>query len=478
MNSELDELGSYLIQLKKETENQKKIIEEFKAEREHLIEQIKKLDKIVDNISSTYGKEGEKILDLVDTKMSPFKDGFETKISKIDSNLSKFMIRLDKIESQLKIHDSDIDDLSSKRKGFLKELEDLENAKEDISELEKWKQRASERLDDQDQKIDEKIMELGNLEDRVKKYLEAIDEKLDNVNKDLSELEKWKRHALESIGDQDKKIDDRMMELGNLEDRVENSLEAIDGKLERAIKDQRTYSDEQIKKLELKIKELSEKQKTFIPDEKLMDVINEQKTYIDDQMSKLESKIKKLKNRQESLSVKAEEDVRDIISNEITPRILKIDNALTQIKKLNIIFQGLRDRTEKLCQRIITFKTNFENKEKDLKKEMEKNIKKIEEFEKRMTAFMNELVQEYEKRFEMVRSDMEKYVYPIPTRGSVEPKTKFKSEGVLNRMKKIFMTEDLEKDRRIAQLENELKTQKIMMKKLLNELKSVTEEES
>ncbi len=100
---------------------------------------------------------------------------------------------------------------------------------------------------------------------------------------------------------------------------------------------------------------------------------------------------------------------------------------------------------------------------------MKKNVKKIEEFEKKMTGFMNELVQEYEKRFDMVRRDMEKYVYPIGT------KPKLKSEGFLNNMKKIFFKEDLEKDKKIGELEEELKEQKMLMKKLLNQLKSVTE---
>ena len=53
MNEELDELGNYLLQLKKQTENQKnvisdqkKIIVEFRNERDCLIGKIKKLDEL------------------------------------------------------------------------------------------------------------------------------------------------------------------------------------------------------------------------------------------------------------------------------------------------------------------------------------------------------------------------------------------------------------------------------------------------
>ncbi len=157
----------------------------------------------------------------------------------------------------------------------------------------------------------------------------------------------------------------------------------------------------------------------------------------------------------------------------MTPRLLKIDNALNQMKKLNIIFQGLRNRTEKLYQGLAMFKSDFEDTEKDLKIMMQDNTKKREEFEMRMTSFMNELVQEYEKRFDMVRKYIEDFGY-----GSFESKRKFKSEGFLNKIKKIFIKDDIEKDKKIAELETRVRQQHVQMKKLLLELKSVIKSKS
>jgi len=214
---------------------------------------------------------------------------------------------------------------------------------------------------------------------------------------------------------------------------------------------------------------LRDKQQSFILDKKFENVIKDQKTFLEEQLNVLESRMKKLINKQQSFSARTGEEIRDIVSNEITPRILKIDNALDQMKRLNMTFQGLKERTERIYKRISTFKSHFEDKEKNLKNEMKKNVKKTEAFEKKMTGFMNELVQEYEKRFDIIRVDMEKYVYPI----GIKPE--LKSEGFLNNMKKIFFKEDLEKNAKIIKLENELKEQKMLMKKLLNELKSVTE---
>ncbi len=381
---EIDELGNSLLELKKQTENQKKVISEFETERDHLLKEIQHLDNIVQGIVSTYGEKGDKLFYVVKGEMDSLKDEMKKRLEGIDFNISQFSHRVDSIESRLKLLDSDTDRLASERASIQQEFKIIENIKNDLTELEKWKHRAFERIDEQDAKID-----------------------------------------------------DRMRELGSLEKRMENSLKLLGEKFENVIKDQREYFDGEIEKLSSQM-------------EKIVDI---QQSHID----------------------KVEEDIRNMVSSDITPRLLKVDNALEHMKKWNLTFQNIKQKTEKLQQGISTFKSDFKDTENDLKRKMQDNIKRIDEFESRMSGFMNELVQEYEKRFDMIRKDIEKYIHPLQISESLETTGQFKTEGFLNRIKKIFIKEDVEK---IEKLENELKRQKILMKKLLTELKSVTETDS
>jgi len=381
---EIDELGNSLLELKKQAENQKKVISEFKTERDHLLKEIQHLDTIVQGIVSTYGEKGDKLFYVVKGEMDSLKDEMKKRLEGIDFNISQFSHRVDSIESRLKLLDSDTDRLASERASIQQEFKTIEKIKNDLSELEKWKYRAFERIDKQDAKID-----------------------------------------------------DRMRELENLEKRMENSLKLLGEKFEKVIRDQREYFDGEIEKLSSQMK-------------KLVDI---QQSHID----------------------KVEEDIRNTVSSDVTPRLLKVDNALKQMKKFNITFQNLKQKTEKLHQGISTFKSNFKDTESDLKKKMQDNIKRIDEFETKMSGFMNELVQEYEKRFDMIRKDIEKYIHPLQISEPLETTGQFKTGGFLNRVKKIFIKDDVEK---IEKLENELKQQKMLMKKLLVELKSVTETDS
>jgi chromosome segregation ATPase len=381
---ELDELGNRLLQLKQETESQKKVIDEFKTERDHLVREIQHLDSILQGIVSTYGEKGDKILNAVKTQTNSLNDELKKRVEEINFSLSQFGHRVDSIESRLTSLDSDTDKLASERTSIQREFKILEKIKDDLSELQKWKDRAFERIDNQDAKID-----------------------------------------------------DRFRELENLEKRMENALRLLGEKFEKVIGDQSENFDNEIEKLRLQMKEL----------------VDIQQAHVD----------------------KVEEEIRGQYSNEIRPRILKIDNALKQMAKLNMTFQNLKKKTEKIYQGVSKFKSNFEDTEMKLKTMMEENIRKINQFETRVTALMNELVQEYEKRFDMIRKDMDKVVRPLEIPEPLETKGEFKSKGFLNKVKNIFIKEDTEK---IKKLENDLRRQKMLMKKLLLELKSATKTNS
>lgn len=199
----------------------------------------------------------------------------ETKYQNIEN-------RIDNIESVLKTLDSDVDKLTLERKNLLREIRTLEKIKDDLIELQKWKDRAFERINNQDTRLDDRLRELKNLEERV----------------------------------------------------------------EKAMKDQRLHFKEEI--------------------------------------SKIDSK-----------------------------------------------------------------------------------LKKIEDFENRATTFMNEIVEEYEKRFEILKGEIKMAPYAFPT-------IKEKPSKFLNKIRKIILGKKV----RISELENKVKEQQKLIKKMMNELEDLTESNS
>lgn len=201
--------------------------------------------------------------------------------------------RIDNVESVLKTLDSDLDRLSLERKNVLREIKTLEKIKDDLTELQKWKDRAFER-----------------------------------------------------INNQDTRLDDRLRELKNLEERVEKAIILLGNKVEKAMNDQRSYFEEEI--------------------------------------SKIDSKLEKFKD-----------------------------------------------------------------------------------FEKRATTFMNEMVEEYEKRFQILRGEIEMVPYGFPM-------IKQKPSKFLNKIKKTIFS----KKQRISELEKKIKEQHKLIKKMMVELEDLAKSNS
>jgi len=202
--------------------------------------------------------------------------------SEMREEYHKIENRIDNIEHVIKTLDSDVDRLSLERKNVLREIRTLEKIKDDLAELQKWKDRALERISNQDTRLDDRLRELKILEDRV----------------------------------------------------------------EKVMKDQRSYFEEEI--------------------------------------SKIGSK-----------------------------------------------------------------------------------FKKFEDFEKRATTFMNEIIEEYEKRFKILKGQIEMAPYAVPTIKEKQPK-------FLNKIRKIILGKKV----RIAELEKKVKEQQKLIKKMMDELEDLTESNS
>jgi len=195
---------------------------------------------------------------------------------------------------------------------------------------------------------------IDNIESVIKNRLSLDKEKfmreirtLEKIQDDMTELQQWKDRAFERINNQDTRLDDRLRELKNLEERIEKTIIPLSNKVDKTMKDQGSYFEEEI------------------------------------------SKIKSI-------------------------------------------------------------------------------LKKFKEFESRTTTFMNEIVEEYEKRFEILRGEIKMTPYAFPT---IKEK---KTSKFLNKIKKIILGKKV----RVEELEKKVKEQHNLIKKMMDELEDLTESNS
>jgi hypothetical protein len=141
----------------------------------------------------------------------------------------------------------------------------------------------------------------------------------------------------------------------------------------------------------------------------------------------------------------------------------RVDDRLMQLKNLEY-------RLEKA---IILLGNKFEKAMNDQTSYFEEEIskinsvlKKIEDFENRVTTFMNEIVEEYEKRFEILRGEIKLAPYAPPT-------IKQRPSKFLHKIKKIIHG----KKQRISQLEKKVKEQYKIIKKMMLDLEELTKDD-
>ena len=118
---------------------------------------------------------------------------------KTEIEYQKIENRVDSIESVLKTLDSDVDRLSLERKNVIREMRALEKIKDDLTELEKWKGRALERINNQDTRLDDRLRELKNLEERVEKTMKDqrsyFEEGIFRIDSKLKKFEDFENRA-------------------------------------------------------------------------------------------------------------------------------------------------------------------------------------------------------------------------------------------------------------------------------------------
>ena len=140
----------------------------------------------------------------------------EIKFQKIEN-------RIDNLEHVLKTLDTDVDRLTLERKNILREFRTLEKIWDDLTELQKWKNRAFERIDNQDTRLDDRLRELENLEERVEKAIIILGNKVEKVMNDQ------RSYFKEAIS----RIDSRLKKLEDFESRATNFMNDVVGEYEK-----------------------------------------------------------------------------------------------------------------------------------------------------------------------------------------------------------------------------------------------------
>ena len=371
--TQLDELKNRTINLKKQAEQQQKIIDDFEKQRNELIEQGKELITFIQQIYLSYGKDGEKILEQVKEQTDTIKIEVEKELKDFNTQFSQLVNHVDMIESRIKNIISDTDRLKAQRKEALTEMQTLEKINDDLQELQKWKERAFERIENQENKLQDRLRELNDLEERVEDALKVFSEKVENAFKQL-------------------------------------------------------------------------------------------KSYFDSQLDKRDSKIKILADNQAFLSEKNRDDVENVFNKKIVPRISEMQVAVKKVNSMQAKFNHLQKKAEELYDGVSRFKNKFEKSERELNFNMQQNLKRVEDFENRVTGFMNDLIEEYEKRFEAIKKELR--MTPSKIKG-------VEDTGFLNRMKNLVS----KKEDRVYDLEIKVKEQQLLLKKMLEELKDLARSE-
>jgi len=373
--TELDELRERTINLKKQAEEQQNIINEFKTQRDELAKEGKELNKMLLEVFSSYGMKGEKILQEVKLQTDSVKAEVEDELRTWNTQFSQLVNHVDIIESRIKNLISDTERLKLERKNTLTEMQTMEKLKDDLNELQEWKERAFERIENQENKLQ-----------------------------------------------------DRLRELSDLEERVEEALKVFSEKVEKAFQQLKSFFEADLNKVNIKLNQLGDNQ-----------------------------------NFQ---TEKFRQEIQDTFNKKIVPRLSEMEVAVKQVNSMHAKFIHLQKKAEELYDGVSRFKNKFEKTEKDLNYNMQQNIRRVEDFESRVTGFMNDLIEEYEKRFEAIKKELKM----VPSQIAIKDVEK---TGFLNRMKNVIS----KPNDRIFELEVKVKEQQILLKKMLEELKDLTRAE-
>jgi chromosome segregation ATPase len=419
-------------------------------------------------------------------------------IAEIKKGLSEVAEKLQKIaeiEAELsKVKEGIKNEVSSQISESLKkgkeEIEALtENLKAELEEVKSLREKLVEKVEMISDEIDKKVSKVNSSFASFKSDLEkSVDEKISKISKNVEknmvsveglkkDVEKLKRlkgieigRKIHEVEEKIKSVSPALEEVSNIRKDVE-SLKRIKEDMEKSISDvvERKVSDtlapeiEKINKLtadtKAKLEEIEKIGNAFIKRaEKVSGEIDEKISKINESFSIFEKELVGVKRKVSSLKLQKIDEKKVVAS--VKEDLEK--KFFAEVSKHLLLFQKRIEEDRKVIEGFL--KKSIGNIEKRVKSDLEKELidknvtevnKSMKSLEKMLVNQLNELVAEYEKRFNILRENIEE------TAKSESSKVDAKLSKVLSQQLKQI--EELEN--KIASLRKELEKTNLELSK-------------
>ena len=179
---EMDELSAGIEKLKRNSDNQKRVIEALEKDRAFLMERTRFLGQKLSEAYVIYEEAGKRILDFVDKETAPIKN----QIAELKNETKK----LPDMEHELRVHSSSLSKIRATDQALKAKLAEAEKTLRKLNEMEAslkaYTQRMKESGTREEQAIDKRISEIrDHLETRVKVSDDKLSLKIEEASEEV-----------------------------------------------------------------------------------------------------------------------------------------------------------------------------------------------------------------------------------------------------------------------------------------------------
>jgi chromosome segregation ATPase len=327
---EIDELGSGIERLKRNSDRQKKVIEEMEKDRAFMIERTRFLGQKLSEAYVIYEEAGKKILDFVDKEIAPING----QLSELRSEVKRLSI----LEQELKAHTSSIGKMTAGdqevRKRVLEAEKSLRMVNNAVALLKGSLERIKERENKEDSGLESRITELkGHFESRLKnleeraslKITEASEEVLHDANDSINVVAAGSEELRKRLSETSLSVKQLHTSLAGLR-KLAEGLSLGKTESERRLSSQQTI----LRNLESSLGKM----------EKRLDAINLEDDKLEKRLSlfrrqaedNLGSKAAELKDQLESRYRRQVEEIDSKIKS-LSVREIKLDREIDSVRK-------------------------------------------------------------------------------------------------------------------------------------------------
>ncbi len=357
-NSEkIDKLMDLMKELMKKEGKNDKMFSELKMS-------VKALNKSLTNLKNRQPvfREGilsrvesvEKRMDSTDRKLSVIEDEIREKIKDFGKAFDKQKDDLDELEKKLVIEMSQI---SMERENLFKDFNKIiSDFKEMEAELEKLREKDSE--------LDGRIRDMENVKD-------SFYERLETFKKDLMKMiEKVKGEVERKEREKKKEFKEMMDEFLIVKSQVDEKIKILSSHAKKF--------DKLKEDLELEVRE---------------DISKE----IEEGLLKIEGKIEKSMNDLEQARIDVVKS-GEVLKGEVDEKIEALDKKHRYFEEA--VIEKLKDANDNILE-------HLRESEERTNKSLVENVEEMKKFREHITNFINDLIDNYEKRFEVLKNGMD-----------------------------------------------------------------------